>query len=933
MKFNKSNKKLIPIFLASSMSLGLIGCGADGTTASSDTNFKITEEGSEILMLNNPTSPHWFPEELLNWDPTKDENLKYNKSVIPLIERVDKEKLKLVNDSQSKDTNVVAISIMNSSTSGNPTRGSSKFASNTFSYWQYIDKLVYWAGSSGEGLIVPPTADVTDSAHKNGVPVYGTVFFPMVAHGGKLEWLDQFLTKDEAGNFPMVDKLISVASEMGFDGWFINQETESTDEEPLTAEHAALMQEFIKQYKAKATDKLDIMWYDSMTEEGEMDWQNGLTDKNDYFLIDGDKNSVADSMFLNFWWTNKKFVEDELLKASNEKAKELGIDPYSLYAGIDTQENGTNTPIRWDLFEESLGKTFTSLGLYCPSWTYFSSQTPDEFQEKENKLWVNELGNPAMKTEAEGTEWRGISTYAVEKTVVKALPFETNFNIGNGYNFFIDGEHVSKLDWNNRSMADVMPTYRWILDHEGTNELTPSLDYSTAYYGGNSIKLYGNMEAGKGSTIKLFSSDLKIDKNTKFETAAKSSAETELDLLLEFSDGKTEVIKADKALGAEWTKVSYDVSKFADKTITSISYKMTAKENQTGIDINLGNIDIYDSSVKTKATDVASLKIENSAFEEDDTLAGVKLSWEASNSDNLKNYEIYRINDDKTKSFLGATPATNFFVNSLMRDEVADVTKFEVVAVNTDNTRGKAVTVDMEWPDNDKPKANFKADKTLIAPGESVKFESLSSAVTESVAWEFEGATVTTSPDKAPVVKYDKPGVYTVKLTAKNAAGEDVKTFEKLITVDEAAKDGLVNLALDKTAEASSFVNPAEAAEFAFDGKADTKWCATGKAPHTITVDLGDIKTISDITLLHAEAGGENAGMNTEDFSVEISTDGENFEPLVTVEENELGTSTTTFKATQAKFVRINILKPSQSSDSAARIYEIQVNGIDALLK
>ena len=65
------------------------------------------------------------------------------------------------------------------------------------------------------------------------------------------------------------------------------------------------MQEFIKQYKEKAKDELEVMWYDSITKDGEMDWQNALTDKNDYFLIDGDKNAVADSMFLNFWWTIK----------------------------------------------------------------------------------------------------------------------------------------------------------------------------------------------------------------------------------------------------------------------------------------------------------------------------------------------------------------------------------------------------------------------------------------------------------------------------------------------------------------------------------------------------------------------------------------------------------------------------------------------------
>lgn len=117
-------------------------------------------------------------------------------------------------------------------------------------------------GSSGEGLTVPPSPDVTDSAHKNGVPVLGTVFFPTTEHGGKIEWLDEFLQKDEQGNFPMVDKLIEVANTYNFDGWFINQETEGTKENPLKANHAVLMQEFIKEFKEKSENKLEIMWYD-----------------------------------------------------------------------------------------------------------------------------------------------------------------------------------------------------------------------------------------------------------------------------------------------------------------------------------------------------------------------------------------------------------------------------------------------------------------------------------------------------------------------------------------------------------------------------------------------------------------------------------------------------------------------------------------------
>ena len=136
-------------------------------------------------MDNQPESSYWFPEELLEWEPSEDEDLEYNISHVPLASRVDKEILTPVNETQNKDTKVMAISIMNSSTSGNAPHGLNSADCNIFTYWQYVDELVYWGGSSGEGLIVPPSPDVTDLGHKNGVPVIGTVFFPSGCSRGK----------------------------------------------------------------------------------------------------------------------------------------------------------------------------------------------------------------------------------------------------------------------------------------------------------------------------------------------------------------------------------------------------------------------------------------------------------------------------------------------------------------------------------------------------------------------------------------------------------------------------------------------------------------------------------------------------------------------------------------------------------------------------
>ncbi|MDF2544664.1 MAG: glycoside hydrolase family 85, partial [Herbinix sp.] len=476
--------------------------------------YRVTPEAnSDIKMLNQPNAPYWFPAQLLEWNPEEAEDLDLFVSNVPLKDRVDKSKLVKSNPTQIIDFQVAALSIMNASTSGNSPHGLNRFDANTFSYWQYVDQLVYWGGSAGEGLIVPPTADVIEAAHINGVPVLGTIFLAPEAWGGKIEWLDDFLKTDDHGQFLLVDKLIEVCTVLGFDGWFINQEVGGTAKDPLTKEYADKMVSFVQQYHEKAEDKLSLMWYDSMTEEGKISYQNALTDQNDAYLIDNNGKKGAESMFLNFWWTESQLAWQDLLLKSNEKARAVGINPYDIYAGIDVQANGIMTRINWNLFQKN-NVPHTSIGLYCPSWTYFAAKSIDDFERNENAMWVNEHGNPTIPTKASQYSWHGISTYAIEKTVVNQLPFITSFNKGNGYSFFINGEKVSDQDWNNRSITDVMPTYRWILNQEEGNKLKPDIDYTDAYYGGNSIRLYGAMEAAKKSELTLYSSVLVISDQT-----------------------------------------------------------------------------------------------------------------------------------------------------------------------------------------------------------------------------------------------------------------------------------------------------------------------------------------------------------------------------------------------------------------------------------
>lgn len=599
---------------------------------------------------------------------------------------------------------------------------------------------------------------------------------------------------------PVADKLIQVAETYGFDGWFINQETEGAEERTLTRDDAVKMQEFIKYFKKQAPE-MRLVYYDFMTSEGKMDWQNALTDKNTMFMTDEEGNAVADEMFLNFWWTEDELADKDLLKASGEKAEELGISPYDLYAGVDVQAEGYLTPVRWDLFESGENTTNTSLGLYCPSWAYYSAATPDEFRQKEDALWVNSEGDPSEEIQYSSEEqWRGISTYAVEKSALTTLPFVTNFSTGNGYSFFREGEQVSKMDWNNRSVGDILPTYRWMIENEGENSLKADFDVADAWYGGNSVKLYGNMEKGKASRIQMYSADLPVEEKTVFTTVTKSN---------------------------------------------------------------------------TKC----------------------------------------------------------FYINTLTRTDDTKQSEFKVVPVNEQAEQGKGASVKTEWPDNSAPKAGLTASQTLVGAGSTVTFASACSENTEEISWSVPGSSKETAEGESVEAVFEKEGIYEVSVTAKNESGEDTKSISVVVTSGLGKDEELTLLSQGKETQATSFTNENEAPQFAVDGDITKKWCATGTAPHEIVIDLGREMAVSQVAISHAEAGGEGADMNTKSYEISVSTDNTEFTPVTKVTKNTAGNTTDTFTPVNARYVKVSVVKPTQGSDSAARIYEIQVYGTEDELK
>ncbi len=81
------------------------------------------------------------------------------------------------------------------------------------------------------------------------------------------------------------------------------------------------------------------------------------------------------------------------------------------------------------------------------------------------------------------------------------------------------------------------------------------------------------------------------------------------------------------------------------------------------------------------------------------------------------------------------------------------------------------------------PKVNFTADVLKICEGEFVSFKNLSSSDVTEWAWQFEGGSPSSSNEVNPIVKYNKKGKYSVKLTVRNSNGTNSLTKVQHIEV------------------------------------------------------------------------------------------------------------------------------------------------------
>lgn len=437
--------------------------------------FGKSDEIEKISKCPNPISLTFFPKDLLVWNPKEDYNLPYDIVKEPIRERTNKNKNKCK-----------IVGCFSQKTSNQLSQGTNEFNIFIFDFWQYIDIYCYFAGSASEGLIVPPAPYWIRAAHKNGVKIYGTIFFPPDCYGGDINWVKQLIYGESYSNDKIDEKLddmlgakklIELTNLLGFDGWFIDQETSGG-----TLELGQQMQKFLSFIQDNSN--IEIMWYDAMILNGEISYQNELNNVSCNFF-EFDNKTLATNFFSNYWWNKQN------LETSFKTSIKLHRSNFNIYTGINCSVDGFGTEnLIYDIYNN--GNSFTSIGLYGANWTYDSKETYKEFNDKQIKFW------------------NLIDKYKTPNSSLITLPFVTHFNTGQGKKYFINGQVVRKNNWNDISQQDIMPTWRNKYIENNKSIVYMNINYDDAYTGGSSMEFIGELEKDSIIMIDLYKTQFNL---------------------------------------------------------------------------------------------------------------------------------------------------------------------------------------------------------------------------------------------------------------------------------------------------------------------------------------------------------------------------------------------------------------------------------------
>ena len=623
--------------------------------------------------------------QLLNWTSNGSTASSSNVASVPLATRFEQANTQF-NTTLSNNMRVIyAPDGMNNF--GNYNGEQSQFNLYNVTHWQYIDKLIWFGGTADQTVLIP-SAPWVNAAHRNGVKVYGNVFFAPTAFGGNDNTIANFLQRDGNGNFIAAQRLVEIANYYGFDGWFVNQETgtNSTNGQNMLA--------FLKQLESALPADKDLIWYDAMLTSGSVSWQNQLNNNNRVFLQDGNTRT-SDGMFINFFWNNSGGPNTSRTTAGN-----IGRSEFDVFTGVDLWPTRSQGPFENDGnswmgdMHDSNGPV-TSVAFFVPDVIFrndrYSNFRTDasqfnQFYSFEKLFFAGQDRNPAIE---DGSGFKGLSNWVPAASVITSLPFETEFNTGHGQSKFSNGSVSSTADWHNMDEQDILPT--WQFAFEGNSNLSGQFIFNDAFNGGSSVEISGSLAAGGSTTMKLYKTRLEVTNGSELELVYKSgsSGATNMRLAVAFSDNPSNIITFElgNSPGSGWNTTTFDLGSQSGKQLAIVGFQFSSSSAVSNYSMKIGKISIRNGSSQPAAP-TANFSASSTTIVEGESVNFTDISGNSPTS--------------WSWNFTGGTPGTSNSQNPTITYNTAGTYEVSLTATNAQgsDTETKSGFITVNEPSN-----------------------------------------------------------------------------------------------------------------------------------------------------------------------------------------------------------------------------------------
>lgn len=378
-----------------------------------------------------------------------------------------------------------------------------------------------------------------------------------------------------------------------------------------------------------------------------------------------------------------------------------------------------------------------------------------------------------------------------------------------------------------------------------------------------------------------------------------------------------------------WTVAEYDLSSLNGKTIYMIGLNVKAKFTVYDYELSLGELSVLPANYAPAPVEVKNLASTS-------TLGNVqgdaRLTWDFDYTADFDHFDIYKENEDGTRTMVGQTRDEAFYVPTFQRKDNEAYVKFIVTPVMKDMRQQKGKSIMLDYPQATAPVVSFTISNSYLKVGESATITANGTGNPTAFKWTLpeglklaDGSSLTSQTIKVVAQKVGKQRV-TVDVT--NAIGTSTTSSNILDVMTEEEYKKIYNVVYQKKVLGySGSTNYKEVPDKIIDGEtnptsASDKWCNVS-ADNWVTFDLQSVYRIYSFKIFDGNAGPESGVDQIDSYQILLSEDNEHWTTVVDTYNRQKESIKTDYIAP----MRARYVKLVPHVNGILRIWEFEVYG------